>query len=419
MRYRGDFVSDETIIKDIFDGENYKRLKEEYVTIGGVPQAHKYFSDNRDIALGLSLDGFCPFKRRNQTCWPLIIFNYNLPPDIRMLLDYILCVGVIPGPRKPKDTDSYVYLLVIELLEFLSGIPTFDAEQDQLFALHAYLITAFGDIPAISMIMRMKGHNAIFPCRMCSIKGVRVPDTRNTTHYVPLYCANHPVVRGAADNLEIPVYDPANLPLRTHNEFLEQAHHVQFAPTSAEEERRAKACGIKGIPVLSQIPTLFFPLSFPYDFMHLIWENLIPNCILLWTGKFKGLDEGRESYELGPGVWEAIGAATKASGSTIPAAYATARPQNVAEDAYACTADSWSFWALYLGPILLKGRFRKEIYYKHFIELIKLLRLCLQFEITKEECWEIRNGFQKWVLTYERYGIIFFPNVQRTDDVAL
>ena len=83
MGYRGEFVSEEHIVKDIFDGENYKRLKQENVTIGGVRQTHKFFSDKRDIALGLSLDGFCPFKRRKHTCWPLILFNYNLPPDIR------------------------------------------------------------------------------------------------------------------------------------------------------------------------------------------------------------------------------------------------------------------------------------------------------------------------------------------------
>ena len=398
MRYRGEFVSDEGIIKDVFDAENYKRLKRESVTIGGVPQNHKFFSDDRDIALGISLDGFCPFKRRNQTCWPIILFNYNLPPEIRFLLSYILCLGVIPGPHKPKDADSYIYPAVVELLECLKGIATFDIENDELFAFHAYLITGFGDIPAIAMLLRMKGHNAVFPCRMCLIKGACVPETRNTTHYVPLNRAHHPAAQD-----EVRVYDPANLPLRTHNEFLVQARNVQFAPTSAEEERRAKACGIKGIPVLSHLPSLFFPKSFPYDFMHLIYENLIPNLILLWTGKFKGLDEGSESYELGPGVWEAIGEATKRSGATIPAAYATARPQNVAEDASACTADSWSFWALYLGPILLKGRFKKGIYYTHFVQLIKLLRLCLQFEITREELSEIRRGFCDWVKTFERY----------------
>jgi hypothetical protein len=97
------------------------------------------------------------------------------------------------------------------------------------------------------------------------------------------------------------------------------------------------------------------------------------NLVLLWTGKFKGIDEGLESYHFNPGVWEAIGEATKLSGSTVPAVYATARPHNIAEDASASTADSWSFWTLYLGPVLLCGRFSKEQYYKHFVKLIKLL----------------------------------------------
>ena len=405
MKYRGDYISEKDIIKDIFDSENYTSLKKEFVTIGGVKQRHKFFSDKNDIALGLSLDGFSPFKRRNQTCWPIILFLYNLPPDIRFLLKNILCVGVIPGPQKPKDADSYIYPLIIELLEFLRGIATFDVERNELFALHAYLLVVFGDIPAIAMIMRMKGHNAIFPCRMCMIKGVRVPDTRNTTHYVPLNRENHPIVLADEDNIEIPIYNPAELPLRTHRQFLDQARHVQLAPTSAEEQRRAKACGIKGVPVLSLLPSLCFPSSFPFDFMHLIWENLIPNLILLWTGRFKGLDEGQEFYHLGHGVWEAIGEATKNSGSTIPAAYATARPHNIAEDSSASTADSWSFWALYLGPVLLKGRFSQERYYKHFVKLIKLLRLCLQFEISKDELSEIRDGFEDWVRTYERYVI--------------
>ena len=162
-------------------------------------------------------------------------FNYNLPPEIQFLLCYILCVGVIPSPRKPKDADSFAYSLILELLKFLAGISTFDVKQNELFALRAYLVAVFGDILAISMIMRMKGHNAIFPCRMCLIKGIRVPDTRNTTHYIPLYRANHPTVLVPGDNPKIAVYASSNLPLRTHEEFLDQAHHVQFAPTSAEE----------------------------------------------------------------------------------------------------------------------------------------------------------------------------------------
>ena len=63
MQYHGKFISDADIIKDLFDSENYQCLKEEYVTIGGVPQPHKFFSDPQDIALGLLLDSFYPFKQ--------------------------------------------------------------------------------------------------------------------------------------------------------------------------------------------------------------------------------------------------------------------------------------------------------------------------------------------------------------------
>ena len=62
MQYHGEFISDANIIKDLFDSKNYQCLKEEHVTIGGVPQPHKFFSDPWDITLGLLLDSFCPFK---------------------------------------------------------------------------------------------------------------------------------------------------------------------------------------------------------------------------------------------------------------------------------------------------------------------------------------------------------------------
>lgn len=34
---------------------------------------------------------------------------------------------------------------------------------------------------------------------------------------------------------------------------------------------------IKGLPLLTALTSLSFPLSFPYNFMHLIWYNLIVN----------------------------------------------------------------------------------------------------------------------------------------------
>jgi hypothetical protein len=247
--------------------------------------------------------------------------------------------------------------------------------------------------------MRMTGHNGFSPCRMCKILGVRIPGSQNNSHYVPLDRSFHPTV--TESDSAIAVYDAAALPLRTEAEMLGQAEEVRDTPNKTQKGRLSKAYGIKGVSLLSNIKSLCFPLSFPYDFMHLIWENVIPNLISLWTGEFKGLDEGVGEYQLRPKVWEAIGEATAAAGSTIPSVFGI-RPPNPAKYKSSYSAEAWSFWTLYLGPVLLRRRFRNQRYYKHFIELVKLLQTCLQFETTTEEVQIVRDGFINWVAGYEK-----------------
>lgn len=398
---------------DVFDGINYRRLRNQPVKLEEKVYDHKYFADNRDIALGLSTDGFAPFKRRKKTAWPLIIFNYNLPPEIRFHINNILALGVIPGPKKPIDSDSFLWPLLLELFRLANGTRAFDILTSKLFSLRAYLILVFGDIPAMSMIMRMKGHNGLSPCRMCEIKGLRIPETDTTTHYVPLDRTNYPHTQTEATQ----AYDAESLPLRNHETLIAQANEVQAAATISAADTLAKKYGIKGIPLLSYLPSLSFPSSFPYDFMHLIWENLIKNLILHWTGKFKDLDDGAESYRLPNAIWEAIGESTASSGSTIPSAYGSRVP-NIATNSSYCSAEMWSFWTLYLGPVLLRRRFQHQKYYKHFVRLVRLLNICLQFEITDDEIEDLRSGFIQWVKDYERYAyFIHFAALQHLMDV--
>lgn len=317
MRYLVEYVHKPGIIKDVFNGSHYQSLLS---TIVPAHTNHPFFcfSDERDIALGLSTDGFTPFKRRNKTCWPIILFNYNLPPEIRFHKKYCIHIGTVPGPKKPWDWDSFCWPLVQELIQLEIGVKAFDAISQALFLLHAYLILAFGDIPAMALIMCMKGQNGFSPCRTCNIKGVSI----SRTYYVPLQ-------RDRIPEANPPRYDPSDLPLRTHEEFLTQAEGVDMASTNSAREQLAKQYGIKGVPVLSSISSLSFPSSFPFDFMHLIWENLIPNLILFWTGEFKDLDHQGKGYIIAPHIWNEVGAATAACGSTIPAAFGASVPNIV------------------------------------------------------------------------------------------
>ncbi|KAL1726801.1 hypothetical protein EV714DRAFT_218600, partial [Schizophyllum commune] len=59
---------DDDSIDDVMDGTHYKTLQRSRVVINGKVQQHKFFDASTDIALGLSTDGFAPFRRRSKTC---------------------------------------------------------------------------------------------------------------------------------------------------------------------------------------------------------------------------------------------------------------------------------------------------------------------------------------------------------------
>lgn len=352
-------------VTDIFDGDLYNKLHQQHVKVNRGDLPHKYFSDARDIALGLSLNGVVPFKSWKHTTWPVILFNFNLPPKIRMHLEHILCYGVIPGPKSVKDINSFLWPLYKELTDLMKGFKTLDLQLCEFFELRAYLLLTFGDIPAISKLMSMKGHNGYSLCRSCEIKRTKKPGDK--VHYIPLFQSNSS-------------YDPRNLPYRSHQEFIKQAAKVLDAPLDTASNALAKECGIKGLPFMSLLGSIDLPRSFLFNFMHLIFENLIPNLIHHYTGDFKDLNCGTEDYQLLKSVWEAICEAGAKSGNTIPSCFGAQIPNLESERSH-MTAKTWLFWAMYLGPALLKGKFSKLKYYKHFTQLIDLVHLCVSFKI--------------------------------------
>lgn len=115
----------------------------------------------------------------------------------------------------------------------------------------------------------------------------------------------------------------------------------------------------------------------------------------------KWLNTGTGNYALSATVWDAVGAATAKACDTIPSSY-SARFGSISHDRSTFTADNFSFWALFIGPILLQRTFNHPRYYDHFVELVELLHICLKYEYTRADVKAIRDGFVNWVVTYER-----------------
>ncbi len=114
--------------------------------------------------------------------------------------------------------------------------------------------------------------------------------------------------------------------------------------------------------------------------------------------------KGTGCYVLDKSVWEAIGKATALSGSTIPSAYGPRVP-NVSMDRSKCLQRCGHFGLCILDQFFSNATFKDVKYFKHFVHLVALLNLCLQFEISTAEIRLVREGFHQLGEDYERYII--------------
>ncbi|KAG8705013.1 hypothetical protein FRC09_003206 [Ceratobasidium sp. 395] len=380
-------------ISDVFDGSLYRTLRTKKVFEEG---DYKFFDKPKDIALGLGTDGFNLFKRRHKgesTAWPLILVNYNLHQSIRYCLHNIICVGVIPGPTECKDINSFLVPLIEELLELAAGVETSRvALAEELvndaglkFDLHAFLIILFGNIPAISKLLMMKGHVGITPCRACLIRSTPCQLATKIHHYFPL--------TPPGDD----VYPPGGLIPRTHQSYMRTYNDLDRAEPAARAEL-AQDTGINGRLVLAELGSIDLASCAPYELMHLVFENLVPNMVMLWKNKFKWI-RTPEVYHLGNDVWKKIGELTADATHTIPAQFVGTLP-DINRDMHLYKADAYAFWFMFIAPIVLNGRLNR-VYYRHFLDMREIVLWLLQMEISNEEVDRLEQKVNTWVQDYE------------------
>ncbi|KAH7316374.1 hypothetical protein B0J17DRAFT_584693 [Rhizoctonia solani] len=135
--------------------------------------------------------------------------------------------------------------------------------------------------------------------------------------------------------------------------------------------------------------------------MHMIFINLIPQLVDIWTCTFNNMDEGAESYSRDIALFKILGEIVENSGSTTPTSYGCRVPNIALPHHGGATAEAWSMFGGYLGPCVLRGRFRKTKYYRHFVRLIKLVNQITSFKIQRSDIALIREGFIEWVQQYE------------------
>jgi hypothetical protein len=324
---------------------------------------------------------------------PILVQVLNLPPDVRSHLSRLLCLGVIPGPKAPKQLQTFLYPLEDECAKLARGVPTQDHVGRTTFDLHAYNIFTCGDINVIEKFLNTKGHNGICLCHSCNIKAVSSrSDSGKTTYYVPLM---HP---GQSQWV-----DPRNLEhwRRKHGDWADTALRIQNATTKKDKNALAKHYGIKGMPGLSQrVNSMDFARGIPWDFMHLLYENVVKNLVNLWKGKYKGLDDGTQDYIIPEHIWKQIGEETVDAVKDIPLAFVRSLG-NIDNDQSNYTAEAWAFWFMYLAPFLLKN-WLSDLCFQHMCQLVDILKTCIRFILQADEIDALDDQIISWVQEYER-----------------
>lgn len=110
----------------------------------------------------------------------------NLPEHLRVRSEYILVPGLIPGPRGPKDLQSYANVIVDELLDLWeNGIevkhPLRPADAPPV-KIRVKLLLSCMDYPAHSKINMQQGTAAKNGCIKCLIKVSPELLARNLTY---------------------------------------------------------------------------------------------------------------------------------------------------------------------------------------------------------------------------------------------
>lgn len=398
LKYRSSYEHIPGTYSDVFDGLGYRRLCRKNVEVDGKAYPHRYFSGENDIALSVCTDSYLLYKRRRRgpSATPILFENYNFDPMIRTHLEYLICGGVIPGPHSPKELETFLAPFDDECASLAIGILTYDSLARDQFLLRAYYIAILGDLLTIEKTLCTTGHGGYCPCRSCEIKGFRDVENQATVYYVAL---TRPHVEGEPNRS----WDPNNLPLRTHDSFAKTVKLIENEPLITDKKALTRFYGIKGMPALTRVGSLDFARSVPWDWMHLLLENIIPRLVDLWTdsGRFKGLGTGCEDYAISPEVWEEIGLETENAVKHIPAAFVRVLA-NIATDRGNFTAESWCFWFIYLAPGLLQGRFQNPKYHTHVCDLTEIMKTTLQYTITEPEIVDLNDKIIVWVQLYEK-----------------
>ncbi|KAG2349836.1 hypothetical protein BDR05DRAFT_972776 [Suillus weaverae] len=211
-----------------------------------------------DIVLMVSLDGAQLYEKKQLDCWMYIWIIINLSLDKHYCKIHVQPGGFIPGPNKPKNIDSFLFIGMHHLAAIQNeGLTVWDVSHDATFISNLHLLFTTADGPGLIYWDGMVGHSG-----------------KNGSLLKPLIQCIH-----GSDH---PSIDITQIPLGGSDDYAQNLYRLMTAPNQEQLD-------------IWKTETVLFCMT--TDIMHLA-SNLSDLLLALWHGT---IDCGTSDDE---GTWE-------------------------------------------------------------------------------------------------------------------
>lgn len=264
-----------------------------------------------------------------------------------------------------------------------------------------------GDSPASAKMMGMRGHTAKFHCRYCLIEGVTLGDGSSTQYFPLIYPCNRPDCERSVRDYNInQIIDPngkyartPELMQKTYDKITESSKLPGTTPAQLETLR--KATGVNYAPIITKLPTIIPPRSFPLDFMHLVILNIFRRMFTHWTGRFPHTPPVTCIYRISDATWKKIGSTTASNRQHMPLSFGSPY-RDIYKHWKGFKAEEWKNWMLRLSIPLLQDHLPNQYFvpWKSFILAVK--KLSDPSPKTQADLDDIEKSFKAFYRHYEK-----------------
>jgi hypothetical protein len=338
-----------------------------------------------DVLVQLSLDGAQLYQDKESDCWIFVYVIHNPAPDLRYKKRFVIPAGFIPGPAKPKNTDSFLFAALYHISALQrEGLRIWDASTQTHIPRSIPFIFVTADGPAMAMVSGMVGHSGKFGCRLyCGLPGRH---RERDGHYFPAMLKPNNYDIAGCDHDDITFSCLKRYQQDVPSRYSRNLQRLLGANNLSQYKDRRLETGLCKQTILSGLQEgLGIPNIFPLDIMHLINLNDPDLFLGLWRGTVKVYPPDRlELWDwrvLVGKVWQAHRKTVAMATPFIPSSFGRA-PRNPAEKINS-GYKAWEFqvYLLGLGPALLRHILPKK-YWINFCKYISGVRLLQQWVIS-------------------------------------